>query len=352
MLLEELYDGSKHQAIVCQIENTEHDGVPTTVFRLQKAKDKGTLKHVVAVASLQATESIATAHERDLVEWREMVAEGRLQQQVAIDPSDAIGDLPDVPVVKPATMVVESKGQLSTSSKSIGSSNGYKRASQTTTKVTTAASFFGSKSKTATAATKTTTITTVAPTDVKTPQPTKAKENKARTNQVAPVPRLSSKAKVGTADDFVGDEEDSDDDDQERVRQEQQAARRKAVQEANLEDQDLETEPKEEFKVVGAMDSFATATPKPPSKPSTSTRQRKRRKKLVEETVMVNGYLRTETKAIWEDVPTDEEEDQKPQQQRPQHAQHLSKKTTSGQSTAKAQQGMKQKSLMGFFSKK
>lgn len=41
------------------------------------------------------------------------------------------------------------------------------------------------------------------------------------------------------------------------------------------------------------MDAFAEKDP---------NRKRKRRKKLVEKTTMVNGYLRTETEAIWEDV--------------------------------------------------
>ena len=30
LLLEELYDANKHQAIVCQIDKNEQDGVPTT----------------------------------------------------------------------------------------------------------------------------------------------------------------------------------------------------------------------------------------------------------------------------------------------------------------------------------
>ena len=45
--------------------------------------------------------------------------------------------------------------------------------------------------------------------------------------------------------------------------------------------------------VRGTMDAFAEKDP---------NRKRKRRKKLVEKTTMVNGYLRTETEAIWEDV--------------------------------------------------
>jgi uncharacterized protein (DUF2267 family) len=68
----------------------------------------------------------------------------------------------------------------------------------------------------------------------------------------------------------------------------------------------------------------------------------------VEETVNVNGYLRTETKAVWEDVPTDEEEEEKEQER-----QFMAKKASFKQSRPpKSQQGMKQKSLMGFFAKK
>ncbi|CAB9524264.1 expressed unknown protein [Seminavis robusta] len=41
----------------------------------------------------------------------------------------------------------------------------------------------------------------------------------------------------------------------------------------------------------------------------TETKHRRRRKKMVEQTFTdENGYIYTETKAVWEDVPSDEEE--------------------------------------------
>ncbi len=351
-ILEDLYDSEKHQAVVCQIEEAEQDTIPVTstyqsrrfgfspvsflsqscdsVFRLRKTT--GDVKNLVALVSRKATESIATAHERDLLEWRDMVAGGRLAQSLAIAPADAILSFLDAPALIEATVQAESNPTVAPPT----NTNRHKAFSGKSTKVTTAASFFGSKSKSTPAVTS----------EVKPPQPTNAKENKIRTNQVAPTPQKST---VGNADDFIADEEDSDDEQEKRVvRQRKQAARRKAVQEATLEEAvpyEEKVEEEEEIKVVGTMDAFATA-PKQQPKPTTSTQHRKRRKKLVEETVMVNGYLRTETKAIWEDIPTDEEEEAKKNQP------PVAKKSIKTQQVVKPQQGMKQKSLKGFFNKK
>ena len=77
---------------------------------------------------------------------------------------------------------------------------------------------------------------------------------------------------------------------------------------------------------------------------------------MVEKTTMVNGYLRTETQAVWEDIPTDEEEEEKQAAIAKKKSAATSnrntgavKKTPKGVSTAGA---MKQKSLMGFFAAK
>jgi hypothetical protein len=352
----------------------------TAVFRLRQSTtisgDSDTSHNIVALAPLQATESVATAHERDLMEWREMVEDGRYKQQTktdgAIQPADAIAPLKDSsPVSNAGKLIVEEEAASSRASTANLSSNRHKAFSGKAQKVTTAASFFGSNNnnnkaknnnsapaKSSNAATSSqSSITSNSKSNQKPPQPTKAKENKVRSNPVAPAKastKSSSKPKsFGNADDFVADEEESDEEEDEiQVKKQTQADRRKAIQEANKQaeetpvDEDGGDDDEEKAKVVGAMDAFATAAPVKPAVTThnTGTRQRKRRKKLVEETVMVNGYLRTETKAIWEDVPSDEEEEEKEQER-----QRAAKKPFK---PSKPQQGMKQKSLMGFFAKK
>jgi hypothetical protein len=366
------------------------------VFRLQSSKATDTTSKstgedgiagssIMALATQSCTEFFATAHERDMVEWRERVIDGRYQLAVldaTIAPADDLGPGIDQPTKLFAKTPPAPTAPVSSSS---SSNHGHKAFSGKKT-VTTAASFFGSK-KSGSGNPPTTTSSTTSTTK---PAAATTKEPKIRSNQVAPVPVGTTSTTgnkkplpvvhskpVGNADDFVADLEDSDDEESaqavvqlaaasRQTKKEQQMARRKAVQEANRqasrenEEEDGSDNEKEQYKVVGAMDAFATTAPKtattasagppPPNNNNNSgaggggIRQRKRRKKLVEETVMVNGYLRTETKAIWEDVPTDEEEEEKNTA--------MTKINQTKTLVAKNSQGMKQKSLMGFFAKK
>ena len=98
---------------------------------------------------------------------------------------------------------------------------------------------------------------------------------------------------MGNADEFVADEEESDDEEVEaRV-----VKRRKPVREAPPK------APPSPQVVHGAMDAFAERSSKKekeaPSLGQPSERKRKRRKRNVEVTSTVNGYLRTEVQAVW-----------------------------------------------------
>ena len=98
----------------------------------------------MALAPWQAPESIATAHERDLMEWREMVADGRYAQQRnedgAILPADAIVPLKDAIVSNEIRLTAEEHSSRASTTQS---ANRQKAFSGTAKKVTTAASFFG-----------------------------------------------------------------------------------------------------------------------------------------------------------------------------------------------------------------
>jgi hypothetical protein len=141
--------------------------------------------------------------------------------------------------------------------------------------------------------------------------------------------------KIGTADDFVGDEdEDEDFLESERKRVSRNATKPKTKPRNATQPKEAVDEEGPVQKVNGAMDAFAQhQEKKPPQK------HHKRRKRLVDKTTMdANGYLHTETQALWEDV-SDEEEP-------------VVKEAISKKGPAKSTKHMKQGSLMGFFKKK
>lgn len=149
------------------------------------------------------------------------------------------------------------------------------------------------------------------------------------------VNRKKENFKIGNADDFVGDEDEDDDFlESERQRKSRNAAKpRKQPQhkppKENVEDE--ESAPK----VHGAMDAFAQHQEKKPAE-----KHHKRIRRLVEKTTMdANGYLHTETQAVWEDV-SDEEEPV------------VVRETVTKAAPVKSTKNMKQGSLMGFFKKK
>jgi len=147
----------------------------------------------------------------------------------------------------------------------------------------------------------------------------------------------SINTKVGNADDFVGDEDEDDDFmEQEVERKRRNAAREKSRSSKKKQEKPVEQEDEVEVvKVHGAMDAFAQPSEKKPE------HKKKRRKRLEEKTTMdANGYIHTETQAVWEDV--EEEDEPVP----------VAKTAPVKKAPVKNTKNMKQGSLMGFFKKK
>jgi hypothetical protein len=133
--------------------------------------------------------------------------------------------------------------------------------------------------------------------------------------------------------------------------------RRKSDEEIGDNDMDIEYDDgaiEEGEKKTGAMDAFTQKKEKSaPTAGSTSTSSggvKKRRKKLVEETTVdANGYMRTETITVWEDI-SDEEVDVKA---KPAVAKPAAAPKSKGKSTVKKSGGpKKQAGLASFFAKK
>jgi len=193
-------------------------------------------------------------------------------------------------------------------------------------------------------------------------------------------PKDNKPSYVGNADDFEGDvDEDEDDEREEQARKlkkdaqrikkadevrskRSKAARaaaetrkkRKAEEQVGREDDD--DEGGGSAKVVGAIDAFASTKSKSNGtmRHTTSTNGNKvqrQRKKLVEKTTMdKNGYIHTEMVEVVEDIPSDEDENQKPT--RSQLSTTSTKQKTKPKAKAKNTKNMKQAGLMGFFAKK
>lgn len=207
-------------------------------------------------------------------------------------------------------------------------------------KSTTAESFF-QKKKTATKTKETT----------KAKETTKKESENCKTDNSSKQPKekATSKdnekenngksSKVGSVDDFVGDDDDSEDD----LMEIDAAPTRKIIRGRKQRKEEVEAadvvavEKKAAVPAWGAMDQFATAEAKRPTEQG-----RRRRKKLVQTTSMdAEGYLHTETQEMWEDIPSDEEKVEILNSKKPAAQQLPTKKTA-----------MKQGTLMGFFTKK
>lgn len=218
-------------------------------------------------------------------------------------------------------------------------------------KTTTAASFFG-KDETNDKKTVTMTKNDNPPIETNTVEPRKVKTAKiievkkppkksifGNTPISKPIPtkeRLPNDKKentttkvAGTADDFIGD----DDEDEDFLAEEQDRKRRNQIQRKDTEQKERRRE--EEAMAVRAAIERKQGQEEPINEQP--QKSKKRRKRLVEKTTMdANGYLRTETQAIWEEVSDEDEV--------------VVKKVPVKKVPAK--NGMKQGSLMGFFGKK
>jgi hypothetical protein len=181
---------------------------------------------------------------------------------------------------------------------------------------------------------------------------------------------------VGNADDFVADEEESEDEMIMTVSPKQKPAivrgeRKKEAQppkvemeddddvamvnnDVDVDDNDNEDAmPKAKPTVYGAMDDYAQVKEtKNDDSGATTNKRRRRRKKLVEVTAMdASGYLTTETKEVWEDIPSDEEDPVVPP---PPTAASAKVPPPASRPKKKPVQKskLKQGNLMGFFTKK
>lgn len=305
-----------------------------TVFRLRTSpktpQEDDTMTTIVALASPEATESVATAHERDMVQLREMVADGNPLSEGAILPAEPMETIKDQTAQR--NRVVDPNGAPARAAAAAAAPI-HKPFANAKSKPTTAASFF-SKQKELAKKEERSKETSRRQGEEK--ENTVVVHNKNIDRKKAKVPPAK---KVGNADDFVGDIEDSDDDDDDDdvvvVRKTTNIPKKEPTPPPSPVLQQQPPSP-----VRGAIDAFAEKDP---------NRKRKRRKRMVEKTTMVNGYLRTETVAVWEDVPSDEENaaEQKLLQER------ITKPKTKPSGSGKSsKQPMKQTGLMGFFKKK
>ena len=326
-------------------------------------------------------EKVLTAHERDMVSLRDMIKEDRYNHAVPTS-----GNIEDLSMIEPSNGVLEmlQKSPNASASKrarvhggdekpAANSSSTHRAVGRSMNrfnkkKTTTAANFFAGHSKK-----KEETKKQNADTSKSTPSPSSAvkaetnslssgglnparheKENKIN-NRGSSSKSNDSDGKVGNADDFVGDMDDGSDD-----------------------EDVVEVNPPESFKLDGARSISRDAPIEPEDDPAVDAspaneipktnatgkitldpnRKRKRRKKLIEKTTMQNGYLHTETQAVWEDVPTDEEEEEEQaaadrRAMASKASSSLGSNKASGKSSkAPAQRATKQQSLMGFFGKK
>ncbi len=129
--------------------------------------------------------------------------------------------------------------------------------------------------------------------------------------------------------------------------------RQKRSEDSGENQMDIDYDDGDEEKKAGAMDAFAQkkekSTPSAGSSTTSSGGVKKRRKKLVEETTVdANGYMRTETITVWEDVSDDEVE----VKAKPAMTKAAAPKPKGKNSMKKSGGTKKQAGLASFFAKK
>lgn len=169
--------------------------------------------------------------------------------------------------------------------------------------------------------------------------------------------KQSRKVPIGDADDFVGDMDEEEDEEEEKPAASQKPllrGRRKPEPTDNDDEVMIEDSGDEIAKdaakptIHGAMDDFAKPKEAQLSQDSEGGEKRRRRRKKIVKKAYTDekGYLHTESQEVWEDVPSDEEEETKKKPAKP-----VSAPTRPKKKAAKSTD-MKQGSLMGFFKKK
>lgn len=288
------------------------------VFQLSQSSKDGYMY------AIPGKESVAMAHERDMDQMRDMLKNNQLSHLTASA----------MDVIAPAEQVLPlMQHNIESSDRPIVSSLDRSKPTAPAKKVTTAESFFQKKSTTPAEKTSTTTAE-----KTNTTKDTKTSFSKSsKVKEISKENEKENNKKVGRVDDLVGDEDDSD---EEEVAPRKKIIRgRKPPKEESVE---KEEEPVVEpaVPVRGAMDDFTTEVKRTTA--PTETTGRRRRKKLIQKTSMdAQGYLHTETQEVWEDIPSDEEDEPI----------FVPKKPTSQQASNK-KVNMKQGSLLGFFTKK
>ena len=331
----------------------------------------GTTNSVYSLA-LVDTESVHTAHEKDMAQFRDalkeedspqatattMALEPTLHQQTIANPNFG-----NTRMTAYASQQERLSGRVVAGAAAAMPALTSRMSSKPARKATTAANFFGTKTKdsnksaaaakkppaaaakkpaAATKKSKAATRESVEPMDVDNDEGTtnnSSSRGEEKENSIN-----KTKSAVGNVDDFVGDVDSEDEEFQqsEKERKRRNEAREKKQRKKKEQQpvqQDDEEEEESPVKVHGAMDAFAQHVEK---KPEQEPRKTKRRKRLVEKTTVdANGYMHTETQAVWEDV---EEEEEPAVASKPDP---VKKKAP-----AKNTKNMKQGSLMGFFKKK
>ncbi len=333
------------------------------VMKLQKSVVSGnamdatdsTTSSVYSLA-LVGTESVHTAHEKDMAQFRDalkdedspqatattMALEPTLHQQVIVNPNFG-----NTRMTAYASQQERLSGRVVAGAAAAMPAPA-RMSSKPPRKATTAANFFANNAKDSKKPAAAKKPPAKKPKATREPEPMDVDDNDGATNTSSRGEEKENSVNkkgstVGNVDDFVGDVDSEDDEEfqqsekERKRRNEARDKKQRKKKEKQPVQQDEEEEKEPPAKVHGAMDAFAQHVEK---KPEQEPRKTKRQKRLVEKTTVdANGYMHTETQAIWEDV----EEEEEPV---------AASKPAPVKKKAPVKKNMKQGSLMGFFKKK
>lgn len=375
-----------------------------TVFQLVKSKLGDDKKDVessawYALALDDCTESIHTSHERDRSQFQEgakrlvvppslrgergsevysssIVLSGQLKQRIKSSggPRSMEDDFGSDPMPSKAAFIRPVK-KTATSARNFFGNNSKSTAGTTATTATSIPSGKQSapskaifRGKNAAKPTQSSSLS-FQPKKKETIQSniTLSKKKGNRDSEKENVLNKSSKV-VGNADDFLGDMDDEDDDNDDNddmvLEKDEGRSDKKSLPTTNndatkgakpkktarrayqLNDSDSDNESGSD---VQPVEEHPEQTAKKNAITNDGAKQRRRRKRMVEKTFTdENGYLYTETQAVWEDVPSDEEDVSALASKKAPGA-GPGKKAKKSSAPPKA---LKQGSIMGFFKKK
>lgn len=282
-----------------------------------------------AVSLDSASEQLETAHQKDLQLLRDQFS--NFQHATVLDHS--------CDVIEPALPLERRDAQVSQQAR-LNQMGQVATNRQGARKETTAQSFFGKKNDSTSSSQSTTSSSNnkrsqskISTTQAKkkaffgnASTTTKAAPTKKKTKPSAPAKpeEKENTINVGTADDFVGDEDEDDEFMEQEKERESRNAEIAKEQEARERARQLEEER------LRAEEKSRKAAEAP-----VAVVGKKRRKRMVEKTTMdESGYMHTETTAVWEEIDDDEPV------------------VATKRKPVKSTKNMKQGNLMGFFAKK